>query len=44
MTLEHANIYSGKNIRLGIERVLHHIVLPYRQVRASRSYTLYERI
>ena len=44
MTLEHANIYSGKRIRLGIERVLNHIVLPYRQVQSSKSYTLYERI
>lgn len=44
MTLEHANIYSEKNIRLGSERVLHHIVLPYRQVQASKSYTLYERV
>jgi len=44
MTLEQANIYSGKNIRLGSERVLHHIVLPYRQAQASKSYTLYERV
>lgn len=44
MTLEYANIYSGKNIRIGKERVLHHVVLPYRQVQASKSYTLYKRI
>ena len=44
MTFEHANIYSSKNIRLGKERVLRHVVLPYRLVRSSKSYTLYERI
>lgn len=44
LTFEKANIYSGKNIRLGKERVLRHIVLPYRLVRSSRSFSLYERI
>lgn len=44
MTFEHANIYDKKPIRLGIERVLRHVVLPYRLARASRGYSLYERI
>jgi hypothetical protein len=44
MTFEHANIYSGKRITLGKERVLHHIVLPYQLTRSSRGFTLYERI
>lgn len=44
MTFEHANIYSGKRITLGKQRVLHHVVLPYRLVRSSKSYSLYERI
>jgi hypothetical protein len=44
MTFDHANIYSGKNIRLGQERVLHHVVLPYRLVRSSKSYSYYERL
>jgi hypothetical protein len=44
MTFEHADIYSGKGIKLGKERVLHHVVLPYRLARSSKSYTLYERI
>ena len=44
MTFEHADIYSGKRITLGKERVLHHVVLPYRLTRSSRSYSLYERI
>ena len=44
MTFEHANIYSGKRITLGKERVLRHVVLPYRLARSSKSYSLYERI
>lgn len=37
------NIYSGENIRSGKDRILHHVVLPYRLVSSSRGYTLYER-
>lgn len=44
MTFEHANIYSGKGITLGKERILHHVVLPYRLVRSSKSYSYYERM
>lgn len=44
MTFEHANIYSGKGIKLGKERILHHVVLPYRLARSSKSYSYYERI
>lgn len=44
MTFEHANIYSGKRINLGKERILHHVVLPYRLVRSSKSYSYYERM
>lgn len=44
MTFEHANVYSGKSIRLGKERVLNHVVLPYRLVRSSKGYSLYERV
>lgn len=44
MTFDHANIYSGKNIKLGKERILHHVVLPYRLIRSSKSYSYYERI
>ena len=43
MTFEHADIYCEKGIRLGKERVFHHVVLPYQVVRSSRSFTLYER-
>jgi hypothetical protein len=44
MTFEHANIYSDKNIKMGKERILHHVVLPYRLIRSSKSYSYYERI
>jgi len=44
VSFEHADIYSGKRITLGKERVLHHVVLPYRLTRSSKSYSLYERI
>jgi hypothetical protein len=44
LTFEKADIYSGKRIRLDKERVLHHIVLPYRLVRSSKGFSLYERI
>ena len=44
LTFEKANIYSGKRIGLGKERVLHHVVLPYRLVRSSKSFSYFERI
>jgi len=44
MTFEQANIYSGKSIRLGKERILRHIVLPYRLARSSKGYSLYQKI
>jgi len=44
LTFEKADIYSGKGVKLGKERVLHHVVLPYRLVRSSKSFSLYERI
>jgi hypothetical protein len=44
MTFAHADIYSGKRIALGKERILHHVVLPYRLVRSSKGYSYYERI
>jgi hypothetical protein len=37
------DIFSGENIKSGKDRVLHHVVLPYRLVSSSRGYTLYER-
>ncbi|MGC8798769.1 MAG: hypothetical protein ACP5UR_00850 [Chloroflexus sp.] len=44
LTFEQANIYSGKRIVLGKDRILRHVVLPYRLARSSRSFSLYERI
>ena len=43
LTFEKANIYSGKGIHLGKDRLLRSIVLPYQIQKASRSFTLYER-
>lgn len=44
LTFEKADIYSGKRITSGRERVLRHVVLPYRLVRCSTSFSYYERI
>lgn len=42
-TFEQVDIYSAKPLRLGKDRILRHVVLPYRIERSSRSYTLYRR-
>lgn len=44
LSFAHADIYSGKRITLGKERVLRHIVLPYQLTRSSRGFSLYEHI
>lgn len=44
MTFDHADIYNNRRITLGKERVLRHVVLPYRLARSSRGFSLYERI
>ncbi|HEY7357323.1 MAG TPA: hypothetical protein VH590_12680 [Ktedonobacterales bacterium] len=44
MTFEHADIYNPKRITLGKERVIRHVVLPYRLAQSSRGYSRYERI
>ena len=44
MSLAHADIYSGKNMRPGQERIHLPVVLPYRVMRTSKSYTLYEHV
>lgn len=46
MTFQHADVYSGKSILVGKSsgRILKPIILPFRPLRAARSYTLYERI
>lgn len=44
MTFAHADIYSSKGIGIGKDdgRLLKTVVLPYRPVRSSRGFTLYE--
>jgi len=43
MTFAHANIYEGgKSIRLGKERLLRHVVLPYRLAQSSHGYSRYQ--
>jgi hypothetical protein len=44
LSFEKANIYSGKTIRMGKERILRSIILPYRIEKSSRSFTMYTRI
>lgn len=42
LSFEKINVYSGKRITLGKERLLRHVILPYRLVSSSRSYSFYE--
>ena len=47
LTLDKANVYERDRraqIRLGQDRIFHHVVLPCRPVRSSRGFTLYQRI
>ena len=44
LTFERTNVYSSERIRPGKDRIFHHVVLPYRPVRSSHGFTLYERI
>jgi len=44
MTFAKANIYDGAKIVMHRDRLLRHIVLPYKQVRSSRSYSWYQQI
>lgn len=44
LTFEQVDIYSGKNLRTGKDRLLRPIILPYRVERSSRGYTLYRRV
>jgi hypothetical protein len=44
VSFEKVDIYSGASIKLGKDRILRNIVLPYRIARSSRSFTLYERV
>lgn len=44
LTFNRANIYSGERVTVGKERIIRHVVLPYRLARSSKSFSLYERI
>jgi hypothetical protein len=44
LTFEQADIFSGKPITIGKERILRHVVLPYRLTRSSKGFSLYQRI
>lgn len=44
VTFDQVDIYSNSSIKIGQDRLLRPIVLPYRVERASRGYTLYRRM
>ena len=44
LAFERVEIYSDQRMSLGKERILRHVVLPYRLIRSSRGFSLYERI
>ena len=44
LSFEQVNIYTSKTIRLGKDRILHHVILPYRLTQSSRGYSLYQRL
>jgi len=44
LTFEHVNVYSAKAMKAGKDRLLQHVVIPYRLLRASRGFTLYQRL
>lgn len=44
MTFAKVNIYSGEKIKLGKDRLQKPVVLPYRLVRSSKSFSYYEKI
>ncbi len=44
LSFAHANVYDAKRITAGKERIIRHVVLPYRVLRSSRSYSWYQHI
>lgn len=44
MTFAHADIYSDKAIRVGKERIIRPVALPYKMAHASKGFTVYERL
>ena len=43
VSFEQVDIYSGKRLTLGRDRLLYNVTLPYEQVASSRGYTHYRR-
>lgn len=41
---DQVNIYTTTKLRVGSDRILRHVILPYRMERSSRGYTLYRRL
>lgn len=44
LTFAQVDIYSNKTMRVGKDRLLHQIILPYRMLKASRGFSLYQRL
>ncbi|RIK25519.1 MAG: hypothetical protein DCC55_40545 [Chloroflexi bacterium] len=44
VSFDQVNIFGGGKLRTGTDRILRHIILPYRVERSSRGYTLYRRV
>ncbi len=44
LTFDQVDIYSNKNMKTGKDRLLHQVILPYRLTKASRGFTLYQRL
>ncbi|MBC7243327.1 MAG: hypothetical protein H5T60_12900 [Anaerolineae bacterium] len=44
LTFDKLNIFSEEKIRLGTDRIRKSVILPYRLVRSSKSFSYYERI
>ena len=44
LTFDQIDVYSNKSMKVGADRLLRPVVLPYRVERSSRGYTLYQRI
>jgi hypothetical protein len=44
LTFEKANIYSEAKVSMGKDRITRQVILPYRPIKSSRSFTLYERM
>ncbi len=43
LTFQQVNVYSGEAITRGRDRILRHVVLPYRLARSSKGFSLYQR-